>query len=69
MPGMIGIELANEALKIRNDLHIILCTGYSREVNPETATAIGVERIVMKPYLASEIGKAIREVLDSKMDE
>jgi PAS domain S-box-containing protein len=65
MPTMTGVELAKEALKIRKDLPIILCTGYSREINPEKAAAIGIKQIMMKPYRSHEIGKSIREVLDN----
>ena len=64
MPGMTGIELAKEVLTIRNDLPIILCTGFSNELNPERAAAIGVSHIVMKPFRTTEIGKAIRDALD-----
>jgi CheY-like chemotaxis protein len=69
MPGMTGIELAQEALKIRKGLPIILCTGYSRDLNPERAAAIGVKQIVMKPYSSHEISEAIRDVLESKRDK
>ena len=69
MPGMTGIELAQEAQKIRKGLPIILCTGYSRDLNPKRAAAIGVKQIVMKPYSSHEISEAIRDVLDSKRDK
>ena len=64
MPGMTGIELAKAALKIRQDLPIIICTGYSSEINPERAAAIGISQFIMKPYASYEIGKVIRDVLD-----
>ena len=64
MPGMSGIELAKEVLKIRKDLPIILCTGFSNELNPEKAAAIGVKNVVMKPFRIAEIGKAIRDALE-----
>jgi signal transduction histidine kinase len=69
MPGMTGVELAKEALTIRRDLPVILCTGYSSEIDREKAAAIGISRFVMKPYGAREIGKLIREVLDKKKKE
>src|SRR5208283_4428935 len=68
MPGMTGIELAKEVLTIRKDLPIILCTGFSNELNPERATAIGVNHIVMKPFGTNEIGKAIREAIDKRSE-
>jgi CheY-like chemotaxis protein len=66
MPDITGIELAKEALRIRKGLPIILCTGYSNEVNPDQAAAIGINKFIMKPYRSYELGKAIREVLDNK---
>ena len=66
MPGMTGIELAKEALKIRRNIPIILCTGFSNELNPERAASIGVNQLLMKPYAVSEIGKAIRKIFDNR---
>lgn len=66
MPGMTGIELAKEVLKIRKNTPVILCTGFSNEINPERAATIGVNQLLMKPYTVSEIGKAIRKILDNR---
>ena len=65
MPGMTGIELAKAAIKIRSDLPIILCTGFSAEINPERAAAIGIRQVLMKPYGFHEIRIAIRDILDN----
>ena len=69
MPGITGIELAKEALLMRRDLPIILCTGFSNEVNHESAVALGISKLLMKPYRSHEISKAIRDVLDAKKME
>ena len=66
MPGMTGIELTKEVLKIRKGLPILLCTGFSNELNPERAAAIGINEILMKPFRANEIGKSIRNIFDNK---
>ncbi len=66
MPGMTGIELTKEVLKIRKGLPILLCTGFSNELNPERAAAIGINEILMKPFRADEIGKSIRNIFDNK---
>jgi CheY-like chemotaxis protein len=34
MPGMTGLELAKECLRIRPGLPVILCTGFSEMVTP-----------------------------------
>jgi PAS domain S-box-containing protein len=69
MPGMTGLELAKEALHIRNDLPIILCTGFSNEVNTEAVEALGIDKFILKPYRSFEISKAVRDVLDAKKNK
>ncbi len=64
MPGLTGIELVKQALSIKKDLPVILCTGFSNEVNQESADALGVSKFIMKPYRNVDISKAIRDVLD-----
>jgi two-component system cell cycle sensor histidine kinase/response regulator CckA len=63
MPRMSGGELARELLKIRPDLPIILCTGYSENLNEEEALAMGIKAFLMKPFSVKEIADTIRRVL------
>jgi two-component system, cell cycle sensor histidine kinase and response regulator CckA len=65
MPFMLGTELAIEVKKIRKDLPIILCTGYSGNIKMEQALADGISRLVMKPYGMIEICTSIREALNT----
>ena len=64
MPGMTGMELSAELLRIRGDIPVILCTGYSDNKLREEAQAIGIREIISKPYIMRELGLAVREVLD-----
>jgi PAS domain S-box-containing protein len=66
MPHMSGGELAQELLRARPDLPIILCTGYSETLNEEGALALGIKAFVMKPFSVKEIAAAIRRVLPPK---
>jgi len=66
MPHMNGLDLSRQIKAIRPDLPIILCTGFSSEVNAERSAGAGIDRIVMKPYRPRDIGAVIREVLDSR---
>jgi len=63
MPGITGSKLAEELLKIRPDLPIILCTGYSETINGDKARKIGIRELVMKPFDIREIAIAIRRAL------
>ena len=64
MPGMTGDALAREIRRLRPDIPVIICTGYSQTIDLERAKQIGIEAFVMKPVLINEIAAAIRRVLD-----
>jgi len=63
MPNMTGLELAKELLKLRSDIPIILCTGYSEHINEEKAKRSGIRAFVMKPVVLDEIANTVRKVL------
>ncbi|MCU0572469.1 MAG: response regulator [Syntrophobacteraceae bacterium] len=63
MPGMTGDKLALELMRIRNDIPIVLCTGYSEEITEEDAKALGIRAFVMKPVLISRMARAVRDAL------
>lgn len=65
MPEMTGLELAIAMMRIRPDIPIILCTGYSNLVNEEVATAQGIAKFVYKPLTRSRIAKLVRQALDA----
>ena len=64
MPHMTGLDLAREVLKVRQDLPIILCSGYSEFVTEESSLAAGISAYVMKPLAIQELAKKIRRILD-----
>ncbi|RPI75024.1 MAG: response regulator, partial [Desulfobacteraceae bacterium] len=64
MPKITGVELSKELLKIRADIPIILCTGYSEIVNEEQAQAAGIRKFIMKPIAKKALAQIIRETLD-----
>ena len=52
-------------LKIRPDLPIILCTGYSSIISKEKAMAMGIKGFVPKPFTRQDIALVIRRVLEA----
>jgi len=64
MPKMTGDELAKELMKIRPDIPIILCTGFSELINEDKAKAMGIRAFVMKPVVQRELANAVRKALD-----
>ncbi len=63
MPRMSGIELARSLVKVRPDIPVILCTGFSEKVNGENVGHDGIRAFIMKPFTAQEIAGLIRKVL------
>ncbi len=64
MPRMTGENLAKELMKIRPDIPIILCTGFSAKMDEKKAMAMGIRAFVLKPILKQKIARVIRAVLD-----
>ena len=64
MPHMQGKELAQELIRIRPDIPIILCTGYSDQITEDVAKAIGIREYVMKPFVMDDMARIIRKVLN-----
>jgi PAS domain S-box-containing protein len=65
MPNMTGEVLARELLRLRPDVPIILCTGFSHAITPEQAKAIGIRAYLLKPLLIKDLGSALRDVLQT----
>ncbi len=63
MPRMTGGELAAAILKIRPEMPIILCTGFSEGLSEERAAALGIRAFLWKPFSVREIALVIRQVL------
>ncbi len=68
MPKLSGAELAIEILKIRPDIPIILCTGYSEALSREDAKKIGINTFLFKPLDWIHVAKKIRDIFDKKED-
>jgi len=64
MPKMTGELLAQELLKIRDDVRVILCTGYSASMSEDRAIEMGIRAFALKPLLKRDLASKIRSVLD-----
>jgi two-component system, cell cycle sensor histidine kinase and response regulator CckA len=64
MPLMTGEALGTEMIRIRSDIPIILCTGYSDVSSPEKALEMGFRWFLMKPFTVREGAEIVRLVLD-----
>lgn len=63
MPGLTGIEIAQEILKLRPNLPVLLITGYSEQITAENAKSFGLSGFFSKPInedlLLSQISQLV----------
>jgi two-component system, cell cycle sensor histidine kinase and response regulator CckA len=64
MPKLTGDRLSLEIKKIRADIPIILCTGYSDKLVDKSAMDFGVQDFMVKPIKQADLVKTVRNVLD-----
>jgi len=63
MPEMPGIEVAKNAMRIRHDIPIILCTGYSSIITEKNMDEYYINGFLMKPLSIHKLANEIRRVL------
>lgn len=66
MPVMTGDKFAQELLKIRPDIPVIMASGYFQPDNAESARNIGVREFILKPITIAELGNVLNKVLTSR---
>ena len=62
MPDITGEALTKEFRRIRPDIPVILCTGFSHVVDGDAAKAMGIDAFCLKPMGARELGLTVRRV-------
>jgi len=64
IPNMSGDRLSAELTKIRSDIPVLLCTGFSETMSEEKAASLGIKGFLWKPIVMKDLAKKIREVLE-----
>jgi len=64
MPKMTGDELATEIKRIRPDIPIVLCTGFSLKFASANVKQFNIDALLMKPIVIREMAKVVRKILD-----
>jgi PAS domain S-box-containing protein len=67
MPGMTGLTLAQEILRLRPGLPIILMTGYGLALKPEQIETAGIRQLLIKPTTLHLLGVAVRAALSPQI--
>jgi PAS domain S-box-containing protein len=66
MPGLTGDELAAELRRVRPEIPILICTGYSERISEQKAEAVGIDAFLMKPVGQADLAAALRRILDRR---
>ena len=65
MPKLTGLDFARKVLRIRPDMPILLCTGFSEKITPDSVKELGAE-LLTKPYGMTQISEMVRKILDAR---
>jgi two-component system, cell cycle sensor histidine kinase and response regulator CckA len=63
MSGLAGNDLATCIFKVRPDIPIFLCTGYSEKMTEESAAEVGFRGFFLKPVSMANLSKALKEAI------
>jgi PAS domain S-box-containing protein len=63
MPKISGLRLAEEMLRLRPGVPVLLCTGYSEVVDADQARAAGIKEFILKPFTVREIAAVVQRIL------
>jgi PAS domain S-box-containing protein len=66
MPNLTGDRLAPELIKIRPDVPVILCSGYSEHLTGKHLRETGIRSFLMKPLLIGDLATTVRRILDER---
>lgn len=68
MPNMTGDKFSAEIKRIRRNMPIIICTGFSEKMDADKARILGIDGFVFKPILQNELAEKIRDIFDKKRE-
>ena len=63
MPNLTGDKLAQKIINIRNDIPVVLCTGYSEKFTRQNASEMGIHSFLMKPLVMRDLANTVRQAL------
>lgn len=66
MPGMNGRELAEQALRLKPELKVLLTSGYANDAVVDRGELDSELQFIAKPYSVSELAQRVRCLLDSR---
>ncbi|MCP4719171.1 MAG: response regulator, partial [Desulfobacteraceae bacterium] len=64
MPRMTGDVLAGHIKALRQDIPVILCTGFSEKISKSNYAGAMIDEFLMKPVSVKAFNQTIRHLLD-----
>jgi PAS domain S-box-containing protein len=64
LPHMTGEQLSVGFLKIRPNMPVLICTGYSENISGEKASRLGISSFAVRPLDMADLATVVRKVLD-----
>jgi len=65
MPMMSGEDLLREARRLRPQVPVVICTGFSASMTAERAYSLGASGYLSKPLSVNELALQVRRILDA----
>lgn len=66
MPHLMGDAFAREILRIRPNMPVVLCTGFSERLDGCRWSEIGIHSFLKKPFGLEQLGSTVRRALDER---
>ncbi len=66
MPKLTGLDLARSIHVLRPSAPVVLCSGFSDRLEPQSLEAAGIHEFVQKPFAIAELALAVRRELDRR---
>jgi CheY-like chemotaxis protein len=66
MPKLTGDKLTQEIRKVRPEIPVILCTGFSEKLDTNLLTTLEINAFLEKPLTMADMAQKIRQVLDQQ---
>ena len=63
MPGMSGVEFAQQVLTVRPATLVVIATGHVQDKDVTRARAVGVHHVIQKPGTIEEMARTIDSLL------
>jgi PAS domain S-box-containing protein len=65
MPNMTGVVFAKEVHQIRPEIPVVICTGFSGDINNENFKQYGINAFLMKPITKKVLSETLHNILQN----